>query len=69
MVGLEEVDGFLPFGEPEFGLGHYFRLAAVDVVVFKDGPGRLNGLEKGVARDDNFLEKVPSNVIIYGFLI
>ena len=23
LVGLEEVDGFLPFGEPEFVLGHY----------------------------------------------
>ena len=22
MVGLEKVDGFLPFGEPEFVLGH-----------------------------------------------
>ena len=22
MVGFQEVDGFLPFGEPEFGLGH-----------------------------------------------
>ena len=22
VVGFQEVDGFLPFGEPEFGLGH-----------------------------------------------
>ena len=22
MIGFQEVDGFLPFGEPEFGLGH-----------------------------------------------
>lgn len=22
MVGFQEVDGFLPFGEPELGLGH-----------------------------------------------
>ena len=23
VVGFQEVDGFLPFGEPEFVLGHY----------------------------------------------
>ena len=22
VIGFQEVDGFLPFGEPEFGLGH-----------------------------------------------
>ena len=22
VVGFQEVEGFLPFGEPEFGLGH-----------------------------------------------
>ena len=25
VVGFEEVDGFLPFGEPKFGLGHIIK--------------------------------------------
>lgn len=30
MVGFQEVDGFLPFGEPEFGLGHNALLRGDD---------------------------------------
>ncbi len=42
MVGLEEVDGFLPFCEPEFALGHTTH--QLPLFEMGDGEGLVEGL-------------------------